>query len=95
MAVICASLPTMRPLVLHFRPQSWSNNTKDKTGSRGYSHKLLTPQHPAGKFELLQGTGTESFAMHSTSGMKAMNDPEAFRNEHIVVSSTFSTDRAS
>ncbi|KAL9115283.1 MAG: hypothetical protein Q9187_007339 [Circinaria calcarea] len=98
LAVVSASLPTLRPLVLKLRPTSWKGAvTKDSHGSgpsdrQGGSHKEgVSKQRPRDEFLRLPDGGTEAFAVRHTPTDLELGDRQPNMKNGIMVTNVFST----
>lgn len=86
-AVMSASLPTLRPLLLRLTPNSWKSVTSKHSGS--------TP--PDSKEELsrrkdeFQRLRTVSYALHEVPGDLELGSRDSDLKDGIMVTSAFST----
>lgn len=91
MAVICASLPTMRPLVQRLRPSFWQNKSAGQSSGRSRIRQLLSSHKQGEEYERFPGVGNDAFAMHYLPGHVEPTDHGSYGERKIVVTNTFST----
>ncbi len=94
-AVICASLPTLRPLVRKLSPTSWKiTSIRRSRGTTGNSGKRLNPRMNdlhGEEFQRLPDGGTETYAMHHVGSDKQPESHHSGAQDGILVTNTFGT----
>jgi hypothetical protein len=91
MAVVSASLPTLRPLVKKLSPKSWHNKSIGHSTSRSRTPRTWGSKNHGSEFERLPPTGNESYAMHYVPGKTGTVDPKSSEGRNIIVTNTVST----
>ncbi|MCJ1247664.1 hypothetical protein MMC30_004879 [Trapelia coarctata] len=89
LAVISASLPTLRPLLLHLTPKSWKSTANQSSGSAPPNSKELSRRKE--EFRRLRRSGTEAYALHELPGDLESGSRGSDMKEGIMVTSAFST----
>ena len=94
MAVVGASMPTLRPLIVRFKPQPKPSGLKHSNSSAPSSKRsgegVLTRLYKE-DFQRIADNGTEAYAEHDTTNDMEMGEHGSKRENGIMVTNGFST----